>query len=208
MGIPRIIHQIWVGPEKPPKFLGSWKEKHPDWDYIAWNVSTIEEYLPIKNQHLFDDYANSKEFGNLSGLCDILRYEILYDFGGVYIDADIECLRPLEGGFLNSNFFVSYVNERIEKTLSNAVIGCTKNHPIMYNLINELNQYDKVEGTPNIFSGSLKLTKIINESDIDVIKLPAYYFHPVHYSGAEYKGDFKPFGNHRWLTAGRLFKSN
>lgn len=35
--IPRIIHQIWIGPKPAPtKFMDTWKDKHPDFEYIRW----------------------------------------------------------------------------------------------------------------------------------------------------------------------------
>lgn len=206
MQIPKIIHQVWVGPIPKPPFLGSWGEKHPDYEYKLWTVPEIDAFMPLKNQHLFDDFANSKEFGNISGLVDILRYEILYEYGGIYIDGDIECLRTLEGEFLESDFFVSYVLERVEQTLSNSVIGCTKNHPIMKQMIDELHSCERVTDTPNIFCGSLKLTEVIDNSGLDVVKLPSHYFHPMHYSGAKYLGDELSFGFHHWMTASRAYK--
>ena len=205
MQIPKIIHQVWVGPIPKPPFLGSWAENHPNFEYKLWTVPEIDEFMPLKNQHLFDDFANSKEFGNISGLVDILRYEILYEYGGIYVDGDIECLRPLEGEFLEGDFFVSYVLDKVENTLSNAVIGCSKGHPIMKELIDDLHKEECVTDTPNKFSGSLRLTKIIDNKKI--VKLPAHYFHPVHYSGAQYKGKFQPFGFHHWMTAKRAFNS-
>ena len=36
--IPKIIHQLWIGPKpRPSKFMATWKEKHPDYEYIMWN---------------------------------------------------------------------------------------------------------------------------------------------------------------------------
>lgn len=208
MQIPKIIHQVWVGPNKPPGFLGRWKDKNPDFDWWLWDIKAVKNFLPLYNQHLFDDYANSNFFGNISGLVDILRYEILYKYGGIYIDADIDCLRPLEGSFLESDFFVSYVLDQIENTLSCAVIGCTEKHPVIEKMINELNEYDRVEDYPHRFSGSIKLTEVINKSNTEITKLPTYYFHPTHYSGAQYQGEFKPFGDHKWFTASKLFNPN
>ena len=66
--IPKIIHQLWIGPKpRPSKFMTTWKEKHPDYEYIMWNeeeihkrglelecvskINTIEE-IKIANQNL------------------------------------------------------------------------------------------------------------------------------------------------------------
>jgi len=208
MKIPKIIHQVWIGPNKPPEFLGSWKEMNPGFEWLLWDIKAVKNFLPLYNQHLFDEFASQRTQTGITGIVDLLRYEILYKYGGIYIDADVECLRPLEGEFLESSFFISYVLDQVEDILSTSVIGCVPEHTIMNNIIEELYQYEKVEDTPNIFTGSCKLTKVIEGSGVKVTKLPSYCFNPIHYSGAKYMGDFKPFGDHKWNTARKVFKSS
>jgi mannosyltransferase OCH1-like enzyme len=42
MHIPKIIHQLWIGNKPPPiKFMNSWKEKHPNFEYIFWNENEL-----------------------------------------------------------------------------------------------------------------------------------------------------------------------
>ncbi len=44
MTIPRIIHQLWIGDKpRPSKFMQSWKDKHPDFEYIMWNEEEIKK---------------------------------------------------------------------------------------------------------------------------------------------------------------------
>ncbi len=44
MSIPKIIHQLWIGPKPAPtKFMQTWKEKHPDFDYIFWNEEELKK---------------------------------------------------------------------------------------------------------------------------------------------------------------------
>ena len=41
--IPKIIHQIWIGPKSAPtKFMDSWREKNPEFTYIRWNEEEIK----------------------------------------------------------------------------------------------------------------------------------------------------------------------
>lgn len=90
--IPKIIHQIWIGSQLPEKYIPlilSWQKHHPDWVYILWTDDDIAQ-LNLVNQ---DQYDASTNYGQKA---DIARYEILYRFGGVYIDIDFECLRPLD----------------------------------------------------------------------------------------------------------------
>jgi mannosyltransferase OCH1-like enzyme len=39
MSIPKIIHQLWIGPKQPPiELMKTWKEKNPDYEYIHWKL--------------------------------------------------------------------------------------------------------------------------------------------------------------------------
>ena len=41
--IPKILHQIWIGPKEPPiKLMKTWKEKHPEFRYILWNEEELQ----------------------------------------------------------------------------------------------------------------------------------------------------------------------
>jgi len=89
-GIPKVIHRIWLGPIEPPEFVAfgeRWAELHPDWRVITWR----DWMLPaLDNQSLFDRAASPAQ------RADILRLELLRRYGGVYVDTDMEPLRPLD----------------------------------------------------------------------------------------------------------------
>jgi len=43
--INKIIHQLWIGPDKPPlKWMNTWKEKHPEWEYKFWGNEEIKNF--------------------------------------------------------------------------------------------------------------------------------------------------------------------
>jgi mannosyltransferase OCH1-like enzyme len=94
--IPKIIHQIWVGDPLPNvlKELGdTWKKYHREWEYRVWNendiLSFIIEYFPE-----YVDLYHSLHY-NIQRL-DAIRYLILYQIGGMYVDFDYECLENIE----------------------------------------------------------------------------------------------------------------
>ena len=91
--IPKIVHQIWLGPKKPPAVFResqkSIQELHPDWGYKLWTDADIPR-LQLHNQQYYDRMQN---FG---GKADIVRYELLYRFGGLYLDIDFVCKKPLD----------------------------------------------------------------------------------------------------------------
>jgi len=92
MIIPRIIHQTWKNefvPEVFKEMAFSCREKHTDWKYLFWtdemNRDFIKEHFPFFI-HRYDAYT-----ANIQRV-DAVRYFVLYKYGGVYVDLDIECL--------------------------------------------------------------------------------------------------------------------
>ena len=109
--IPKIIHQLWVGHHKVPyKFIDTWRkdyiDSNPSWQYKLWREEDIDS-IDMQNREIYD-----KEYG-YSGKADIARYEILYQHGGIWIDADAvwlggKSLNPLIEGAKKTNFFAAH----------------------------------------------------------------------------------------------------
>ena len=93
MNIPKIIHQIWIGPKTPPNnLMDTWKNKHEKegFEYILWTEKEM------KKRGFVSQLRNRlNEMQEFAGKADILRWEILYEYGGIYIDADSFCLEPI-----------------------------------------------------------------------------------------------------------------
>ena len=104
--IPKIIHQIWIGPKKLPNkyknWMKSWLRFNPEYKYILWQDKDIEK-LQMINQK---EYKKAKNPGIKS---DIARYEILYLYGGIYIDTDFECLGQIPNSLLKYDFVSSII---------------------------------------------------------------------------------------------------
>jgi len=114
MSIPKKIHQIWIGPlPAPTKWLNTWKEKNPDWEYIFWDNDKVFS-RKWRNQKMIDCYKARAEkrrnFVSARGfvftgekatlfawhvIADIIRYEILHEEGGYLASADAKCIAPL-----------------------------------------------------------------------------------------------------------------
>lgn len=97
--IPKIIHQIWLGdgdvPIKYLSFIDSWKSHHPDWEYHLW---TVDHLIPLRNQRSYDQTTDVVQKTN------IVRYEVLYQYGGIYVELDTACLKILNLYWMMSNF--------------------------------------------------------------------------------------------------------
>lgn len=209
--IPKIIHQIWIGPKKKPKYMDKWVSMNPDFEYILWDNDKVKELFPIKNQHLYNQYDN--ETRNVwNGRANLLRLEILDKFGGIYIDADCIPNKPIDDTLLDNEFFIAYANEKARPgILNNAVIGSIKGHNILPELINKLNKVKKLEQPSHIFSGPTYISKHIfnNKYDELITIYPSYYFYPNFYRDNikyDYSGSFKPYTIHEWGTTKNLYK--
>jgi len=134
--IPKVLHQIWVGPPMPEQFAlwaEAWQELHPGWQYRLWN----EENMPA--------LANADLYNRASDLCpgfegqlrsDVARYEILLEHGGVYLDVDFEPQRPLDGLLEGVRCFAAW--EIQNRVANNAIFGAEPGHPFLRDLVSGL----------------------------------------------------------------------
>ena len=119
MTIPKIIHQIWLGDaQMPPDLSATWREKHPDWQYTLWTDSNRP---PLALESLWST-APHPAFQS-----DLLRYELLHQYGGLYVDMDFECRRNVEP-LLTGDLVMAYENPR---HLQNGFIATTPGHPAL-----------------------------------------------------------------------------
>ena len=180
--IPLLIHQIWLGPKPLPEkhnlFRASWKKNHPDWKYKLWMDSDIKNFNFI-NKTAFDKATN---YGEKS---DILRYEILYKYGGLYVDDDFECLQPFDALHYLYDFYTGLApNGRLE--MYNGLIGSSAENFIIKNLCYNIG---KKKGKRDSFdsimhrTGPYYFTKIILDSlrlspNFNFISFPSQFFYP------------------------------
>ena len=102
--IPKIIHYCWFGrgemSELIKRCMASWQRVLPDYKIIIWN----EDNFP------FEDYPFAKAAlldRKWAFVSDVARLHALYYYGGIYMDTDMEVLKPLDQ-FLNHEFFSSF----------------------------------------------------------------------------------------------------
>ncbi len=204
--IPKIIHFIWLGSPYPTakyyeRFYKTWEILHPTYEIIIWDdvrVDNLRKESELINAKAFDLASN---YGEKS---DILRLEILYRYGGIYVDVDFKCIKPfdklIESGL---RFFIGESNVQTDKVeLNNALIGSVPNHPILLQCINAIQPDPKIlvahmmgQSSLNIKStcmstiqrtGPLFITNILLHPTLNLLKkypcmmiFPTYYFYPV-----------------------------
>ena len=100
--IPTVIHYCWFGRGKKPKLaekcIASWKKYCPDYEIIEWNEDNFDI---TKIPYIYEAY----QVGKFAFVSDYARFDILYQHGGVYLDTDVEIVRPLDP-ILNKGAFM------------------------------------------------------------------------------------------------------
>jgi len=234
--IPRYLHTVWLGGKLPDcyqQFYQSWSLYHPHWTHIFWTDSPanydygtivctsfeqLQQYLDthkavagarivVDTSHLaFDNkifFDASRNYGERS---DILKWEIVFRFGGVYVDTDFECLRPLDELHFCYDFYTGlqpldtkYVQ------LGAALFAAMPGHPIMAACVNGIRDNQNivpivVKTGPIHFTRSF-LTHIADGNYIN-IAFPASYFYPRGYDEREMPVELwqknEAFAVHHW----------
>lgn len=194
--VPKIIHQLWIGDKpEPTNLMNTWRDKHPNFKYIKWDEKLLLEY-----QHIFTCNDRVDEIEEINGKADIIRWEILYEFGGVFIDADSICIEPIDD--IINKPFASYENETARPGLiATGTMGFPPKHPLVFDAINWIknNSVSKKDTGLSAWEtvGPLLLTKLYNlHKNIHIY--PSYYFLPEHYSGLKYNKHGKVYGYQEW----------
>lgn len=120
--IPKVIHYCWFGYGKLPvlaeKCIASWKKYLPDYEIKEWN----EQNYPIESQCDYVKEAyDAKKWAFVS---DYARFDILYKYGGVYFDTDVEVIKSLDD-ILERGAFIG--GEPMED--SNSLSDCFASNP-------------------------------------------------------------------------------
>ena len=195
--IPKIIHQIWVGDQskRPDKLIQTWIDKNPLWQHKLWTDDNLPDLICKKQ---FD------ECPSLAGKADILRYQLLYQEGGFFIDADSECVNPLDDCLINNHCFCCWENENVRRGLmANGYLASEKGCELMKTIMDRISQYPHMNypalATWEV-TGPLLLTDTAYKTKYPITVYPSWYFIPKHYSGIEYTGTGKIYAKQYWGT--------
>jgi len=217
--IPKIIHQLWIGNKKPPtKFMDTWKEKHePEgFEYIRW---TEEEIMKRGFVSQLTDRINSME--EINGKADIIRWELLYEYGGFFVDADAFCIEPVTYLVDKYEAFAGFENEKVRSAgwapsadyddvlarthplIATGTMAFPPKHELPRLAIewiknNEISVRKTGRRAWRTVGPGLLTRLYWQQKWKDITILPSHYFLPIHVSGTEYKGHEKIYANQEW----------
>lgn len=128
--IPKIIHFCWFGrgdySELALKCMQSWKEQLPDYTITLWN----EDNFDVNRNDFVRQAYEKKKYAFVS---DYVRMYALYHVGGIYLDSDVEVIKPIDE-FLKFRAFLGYEKADLLQT---GVIAAEKGHPLIKALLDE-----------------------------------------------------------------------
>lgn len=124
--IPRILHFIWLGPRPMPnvELLESWRVHHSDWEIQVWRNDNVS--IDLHNNEAFVYALDHELYGMAS---DILRCEVLYKYGGVYVDVDYVCVGSLQE-FDSLKFYCGASHTGCIE-VNNGILACAPQSPIL-----------------------------------------------------------------------------
>lgn len=155
MRIPRIFHQIWVGPEPfPSEFLPyqrTWLDLNPGWELRLWTEETLPGVADVRRPEALDPLRQPVE------RADILRLEVVRLIGGVHVDCDFECLRPIDELLAGIDFFIAVAKRG---RVNGALFGSVPGHPILEDALASMRLspyggYDKARTGPKFLDDLL-----------------------------------------------------
>ena len=179
--IPKIIHEVWVGPKPFPKlyqdYADACKAVNPGWEYKLWTEKDIESVLAIdpKYTDLYNIYRKHKRYPAQK---DILAFLILYKYGGVYLDADVKCIQSFETLSYNYDFFSALepANTWTDiPIMTAAIVGSKKGNQIFIDTLDTaVEKYDRIYKESNAWHKKLgrSIRNISKSNKNDIINIP------------------------------------
>lgn len=154
--IEKKIHYCWFGGKKKPKLvkkcINSWKKYCPNCEIIEWNETNFDLNYNI---YVKEAYENKK----WAFVSDVVRLYALYNYGGIYMDTDVEVIKPLDE-FFDNNGFTGFESKN---NMITGIMGCKKNNKLFKELLDyyDNRHFIKEDGTFDLSTNTVIITNIL-----------------------------------------------
>lgn len=188
--IPKVIHYCWFGrnplPKSAERCIASWRKFFPDYEIKEWNEDNFDvNMLPYTR-----DAYDAKKYAFVS---DVARFWVLYNYGGLYFDTDVEVIKPMDeiiakGAFMG---WETPNREGLPSVNAGLCLGSEKRNPLYKEILYrfELLSFWKAEGERNTYSMVPMVTDLLVNHGLkrdgtlqnveDVTIYPSDYFCPM-----------------------------
>jgi mannosyltransferase OCH1-like enzyme len=160
--IPKKIHYTWLGNDEMPDFnrkcIESWRKFCPDYEIVEWNKTN---YDITKSQYMREAYEAEK----WGFAADYARLDIIYEYGGIYLDVDVELVKPLDELLYNNAFCGFHTSTEIN---FGSGFGAVKHFPLLLKMIERYKGFSFLnhDGTYNLKTGPTHETEIATDYDL------------------------------------------
>ena len=156
--IPKTIHYCWFGGNPLPQLaqdcIASWKKYLPDYELVEWN----EKNFPFEKFPFAQEALDNRKFAFVSDVC---RLYALKEYGGIYMDTDVEVLKSLDI-FLHHAAFSGFENDDYVPT---GIMASEKNSQWATDLLKyyDNRSFIKENGELDIQSNTYIITEMMKE---------------------------------------------
>lgn len=175
--IPHIIHYCWFGPAQKSalirRCIASWQKYLPGWEIIEWNESN---YDVSKIRYIRDAYEQKK----WAFVVDYARFDILNQYGGVFLDTDVELLHPFTEEMLDNAAFTGF--ESMNQINPGLVYASEAGQKILHSIMSEYEhrEFTTKETICDVVTGILVKEGLKNDDSFQrvggVTVYPSEYF--------------------------------
>lgn len=215
------IHRFWAGGPMPSEYRHygeEWLALNPGWELFDWTQEMAEDY-GIINRHVWDDLGVPPEGATIHDVAlatqraDVFAYEIVYKMGGLYVNTDIQPIRPLSDMFrkdLDLQVKAMATRESDDAWVTNGVLWAPEaGMDFWRDVIEHLSvRYQRMKHSPmNEVTGPYLLTWVYGLRPNNLIVLDKNYFNPIYLDKIPYgkKLEFnmkdipqETIGIHKW----------
>ena len=194
-----LVHQIWIGPKPPPQiwmetvkqFCADFGHQYKLWDNQEVQTLNLSSYPGISN--LYEFYLHSTTKDKWAAQADILRYIILYERGGIFVDADSAIVNGKRFDRLLREFRTGILcgSENKDGLIANGVILTNQYNHIMKFAIDELPLFVAENPNKPVWqqTGPSFITHIFRKYQLrypnELIVVPKHWFYPMDWHGIE-----------------------